>query len=120
MAFIEQHPIQAAVNRILWRYRYRGEAEAAIELPKAQVGDTGSNGNAAQSITESKRKILNPRNRAGDDIRSGEATRTFDEDIAANGVSAAAKERDRRFGDGMARVRGRELRDANGNLLPIS
>jgi enoyl-CoA hydratase len=47
-----------------------------------------------------------------------EATRTFDEDIAANGVSAAAKERDRRFGDGMARVRGRELRDANGKLLP--
>jgi len=45
------------------------------------------------------------------------ATASYDRDIRTLGVSAASKERDRRFGDGMARLRGREARDEHGNLL---
>jgi enoyl-CoA hydratase len=45
------------------------------------------------------------------------ATKAYDQDIRTRGVSAASKERDRRFGDGMARLRGREARDEHGELL---
>jgi enoyl-CoA hydratase len=45
------------------------------------------------------------------------ATKAYADDLSAHGVSAASKIRDRRFGDGMARLRGREARDENGDLL---
>jgi enoyl-CoA hydratase len=46
-----------------------------------------------------------------------ESTEKFFEDINRQGLKAALKERDGVFGDGRARVRGPEIRDAAGNLV---
>ncbi|MGE0862059.1 MAG: enoyl-CoA hydratase-related protein, partial [Gammaproteobacteria bacterium] len=44
-------------------------------------------------------------------------TRAFKDNVKAKGLKAALKERDRAFGDGRARVRGPEIRDADGRLI---
>jgi enoyl-CoA hydratase len=46
-----------------------------------------------------------------------ESTEAFFEDINVHGLKAALKKRDGVFGDGRARVRGPETRDAAGNLI---
>lgn len=45
------------------------------------------------------------------------ATKVYSDDLDTHGVSKASKMRDGRFGDGMARLRGREACDESGNLL---
>jgi enoyl-CoA hydratase len=44
-------------------------------------------------------------------------TRVFKDNVKQKGLKAALQERDKAFGDGRARVNGRELRDANGKLV---
>jgi enoyl-CoA hydratase len=48
-----------------------------------------------------------------------QATKEFDAAIEQHGLREAFRERDRLFGDGMARVRGPEIRDEQGRLLPL-
>lgn len=44
-------------------------------------------------------------------------TRAFKQNVKDKGLKAALKERDAAFGDGRARVRGAEIRDADGRLI---
>jgi enoyl-CoA hydratase len=48
-----------------------------------------------------------------------ESTEEFFNDINGHGLKAALKKRDGVFGDGRARVRGPEIRDSAGNLVPL-
>jgi enoyl-CoA hydratase len=49
-----------------------------------------------------------------------EATKTFDAAIDQHGLKGAFRERDGQFGDGIARVRGPEIRDEQGRLIPLA